>query len=429
MPPAPPKPPPRLPTMVGWYDPLQLLQTARQTILADIFGGRADFRLHEAGRGGELALDYRERVDEHGALWIDYVSDMGDGFDSTYSVARAVAAPALTIAAGGPGGTPLTLPRGQLLILGGDQVYPTPDDAGYLRRLVDPYEMALPAAPGVPVPADAPHLLALPGNHDWYDGLQSFVKVFCRRTRVGGWVTPQARSYFALQLPHQTWLFGLDTQLNGDLDETQLGFFSSQKVQAGQRVIFCLPEPQWMMANPYDCSARLPNNLVRLLDHLALREVEVPLLMAGDLHHYRRHSRGRRGGGDGRRHPPPGDRRRGRRLPAPHPHPAARPALLLPRRTQPAAAALQADPVSGQRPEGALPGGPLRADILGRGGAAVPAGPRISVGQAQLAAHAGELRVPAAQPAVRPGHRRSCTWRWPGSCRRRGRRSGRRATP
>jgi hypothetical protein len=292
MPPAPPKPPPRLPTMVGWYDPRQLLETARQTILADIFGGRADFRLHEAGRGGELALDYRERVDEHGALWIDYVSDVGDGFDSTYSVARAVAAPALTIAAGGPGGTPLTLPRGQLLILGGDQVYPTPDDDGYLRRMVDPYEMALPAAPGEPVPADVPHLLALPGNHDWYDGLQSFVKVFCRRTRVGGWVTPQARSYFALQLPHQTWLFGLDTQLNGDLDETQLGFFSSQKVQAGQRVIFCLPEPQWLMANPYDCSTRLPNNLVRLLDHLALNEIEVPLLMAGDLHHYRRHSRG-----------------------------------------------------------------------------------------------------------------------------------------
>ena len=82
-----------------------------------------------------------------GALWIDYVSDMGDGFDSTYSVARAVAAPALTIAAGGPGGTPLTLPRGQLLIMGGDQVYPTPDDDGYLRRLVDPYEMALSPPP------------------------------------------------------------------------------------------------------------------------------------------------------------------------------------------------------------------------------------------------------------------------------------------
>jgi hypothetical protein len=276
--------------MVGWYDPMQLLQTARQTILADIFGGRADFRLHEAGRGGELALDYRQRVDPEGALWIDYVADMGDGFDSTYSVARAVAAPSLTIAGAGPGGTPLTLPRGQLLILGGDQVYPTPDDDSYLRRLVDPYELALPA-PGGSMPEDAPHLLAVPGNHDWYDGLQSFVKVFCRRARVGGWVTPQSRSYFALQLPHRTWLFGVDTQLNGDLDEIQLGFFSSQKVQADERVILCLPEPQWMMANPYACSARLPNNLVRLLDHLALRGAEVPLLLAGDLHHYRRHSR------------------------------------------------------------------------------------------------------------------------------------------
>ena len=138
---------------------------------------------------------------------------------------------------------------------------------------------------------------------------------------------------------------------------------------------------------------------------------------------------GRRGGGDGRRHPPPGDRRRGRRLPAPHPHPAARPALLLPRRTQPAAAALQADPVSGQRPEGALPGGPLRADTLGRGGAAVPAGPRVPVGQAQLAAHAGELRVPAAQPAVRAGHRDPVPGTGLGHAAAAGPRSGPRATP
>ena len=292
MAPVPPKLPSRLPTMVGWYDPLQLLQTARQTILADIFGGRADFRLHEAGRGGELALDYRDRADAQGALWIDYVADMGDGFDSTFSVARALAAPSLTIAGAGPGGAPLTLPRGQLLIMGGDQVYPTPDDAGYLSRLVDPYELALPPPASGPPAPDAPHLLAVPGNHDWYDGLQSFVKVFCRRSRVGGWATPQARSYFALQLPHRTWLFGVDTQLGGDIDEIQLGFFSAQQVQAGERVILCLPEPQWVLANPYDCSARLPNNLVRLLDHLALREAEVPLLLAGDLHHYRRHSRG-----------------------------------------------------------------------------------------------------------------------------------------
>jgi hypothetical protein len=281
--------------MVGWYDPLQLLQTARLTILADIFGGRADFRLHQAGRGGDDALDYRDQSDAEGDLWIDYVADMGDGFDSTYTVARALAAPSLTVTAA-PGTArpdaplPASLPRGQLLIMGGDQVYPTPDDPGYLKRLVDPYELALPP-PSLPMPPDAPHLLAVPGNHDWYDGLQSFVKVFCRRSRVGGWVTPQWRSYFALQLPRGYWLFGLDTQLNGDLDDTQLRYFAGQPLAAHDRVIFCLPEPQWMLANPFECSARLPNNVVRLLDHVAAARAEVPLLLAGDLHHYRRHSR------------------------------------------------------------------------------------------------------------------------------------------
>ncbi|MBD0259532.1 MAG: hypothetical protein ICV83_27750 [Cytophagales bacterium] len=45
-------------------------------------------------------------------------------------------------------------------------------------------------------------LFAIPGNHDWYDGLASFVKQFCQGRWVGGWRTTQTRSYFALALPH-----------------------------------------------------------------------------------------------------------------------------------------------------------------------------------------------------------------------------------
>jgi hypothetical protein len=271
--------------MVPWYHPPQLLETARLTVLSLIFGDRADFRLHEAGRGPEAPVDYGAGAGGQGAFWLDYTADLGDGFDSTYSIARLLAAPSLTPSPlAGESAEPL--PRGRVLVLGGDEVYPTPDDDAYVRRFLDPYERALP----VPDSATLPDLYALPGNHDWYDGLTSFLKVFCRRERIGGWRTPQLRSYFALQLPHRWWLFGLDTQLYGDLDEPQFSYFCGQPVGAGDRIILCAPEPHWTGANIFECSARLPNNIVRLLDHLTTLGASVPLQIAGDTHHYRRHS-------------------------------------------------------------------------------------------------------------------------------------------
>jgi hypothetical protein len=275
-----------LPGMVGWYDPGQLLETARLTVLSLMFGDRADFRLHEAGRGGDQPFDYRAAVDSKGAFWLDYVADMGDGFDSTHTVARLLGAPEQLVRKSNHASNPTVLPRGRVLILGGDEVYPTPDDAAYTRRFLDPYELALPA----PDTGPPPHLFAIPGNHDWYDGLGSFLKVFCRKEHIGAWQLPQQRSYFSLRLPHKCWLYGLDTQLFGDIDETQLAYFAGQPVERGDRVIVCVPEPHWVTANLFACSARLPNNLVRMLDHLQGQGASVPLQIAGDLHHYRRHA-------------------------------------------------------------------------------------------------------------------------------------------
>jgi hypothetical protein len=275
-----------LPGTVGWYDPGQLLETARLTVLSLMFGDRADFRLHEAGRGGDQPFDYRAAVDSKGAFWLDYVADLGDGFDATHTVARLLAAPEQLVRGRNGGGNPMLLPRGRVLILGGDEVYPTPDDAAYTRRFLDPYELALPA----PDTGPPPHLFAIPGNHDWYDGLGSFLKVFCRKEHIGAWQLPQQRSYFSLRLPHRCWLYGLDTQLFGDIDETQLAYFAGQPIERGDRVIVCVPEPHWVTANLFECSARLPNNLVRMLDHLQTQGATVPLQIAGDLHHYRRHA-------------------------------------------------------------------------------------------------------------------------------------------
>ena len=59
---------------------------------------------------------------------------------------------------------------------------------------------------GAAVPAGGrarPSLYAVPGNHDWYDGLTAFLRLFARQrdATIGGWRTRQSRSYFAVRLP------------------------------------------------------------------------------------------------------------------------------------------------------------------------------------------------------------------------------------
>ena len=64
-----------------------------------------------------------------------------------------------------------------MLVMGGDQVYPTASNAAYEDRCKGPYQAALPEPP----PNGSPTLYAVPGNHDWYDGLTAFLRLFARR--------------------------------------------------------------------------------------------------------------------------------------------------------------------------------------------------------------------------------------------------------
>lgn len=61
-----------------------------------------------------------DHLDEKDELWFDFIADTGDGGNSTYSVARLLAQPSLFIKADD---SRLTLPRGQLLLIGGDLAY------------------------------------------------------------------------------------------------------------------------------------------------------------------------------------------------------------------------------------------------------------------------------------------------------------------
>ncbi len=217
--------------MVRWLDPHQLFDTAIRVVVSGLFGSYADARELQALVPAEV-LDRSEGPD----LWLDYVADLGDGWNSTYTVARLLAAEKLEL--GPKGGAGTTTERGRILVMGGDQVYPVPKREEYENRLLGPYRSALPWVSG-----NNPELLAVPGSHDWYDGLLNFTSVFCRGRWIGGWKTRQQRSYFAVKLPHRWWLWGIDIQFGAYLDEPQLKYFhdvASDLVSAGDRIILCV---------------------------------------------------------------------------------------------------------------------------------------------------------------------------------------------
>ena len=291
--------------MVRWFDPAQLLTTGAQTLAALVVGERSDPRVVQAiaaretvlydytlhytdGPGGPRADHDRPR-DE---IWIDYICDTGDGWNPVYAVAYTATQPVLELE--GTAGERYTTRRGDVLVFGGDLVYPTPSREEYQQRLVGPFETAF----GDARPVEAPHVFAIPGNHDWYDGLGAFSRLFC--SAIGGrwfagWATRQSRSYFALRLPGGWWLLGSDGQLKSDLDTPQIEYFRHVAVhhmRDGDRVILCLATPVWVYAHKYRQLGRPfdETDLVYLREEvLAPRGVEVKVLLAGDLHHYRRH--------------------------------------------------------------------------------------------------------------------------------------------
>src|SRR4030095_15029834 len=67
---------------------------------------------------------------------------------------------------------------------------------------------------------------AIPGNHDWYDGLLMFLAFFCRKKpwHIGGWRTRQRRSYFALRVTEKWWIWCIDIQLANDMDQPQADY-------------------------------------------------------------------------------------------------------------------------------------------------------------------------------------------------------------
>ncbi|GAA2491956.1 hypothetical protein Ahu01nite_027790 [Winogradskya humida] len=263
---------------VGWLAPLLLLNTGLRALLAILFGSFLDKRELQNALSGESF----QQPGVDGELWFDYVADLGDGFDATYSIAYLLAQPELEIDG-------RKLPRGQVLLMGGDQVYPLASGDGYENRMKGPYRAALPEAPAT---GPQPTLFALPGNHDWYDGLTAFLRLFARRKdgHIGGWRTQQRRSYFAVELPARWWLFAIDEQFGAYIDDPQLLYFEKAARALGpdDRVILMTPSPTWVKAAKRPETYDAVDYFIRTI--LAPTGAHVRLLVSGDLHHYARYS-------------------------------------------------------------------------------------------------------------------------------------------
>lgn len=258
-----------------WLDPGLLVRSGIQSVVSAAFGRFADRRETQAALDQPTFDAYAER-DE---LWLDFAADTGDGWPATMTMAWLLGRPQLEVDGD-------VLPRGELLLVGGDLVYPAAAREAYEHRFVGPFAGGLPQTP-----PPGEHLFAIPGNHDWYDGLVAFSRRFCQQQWIGGRQTWQRRSYAALKLPHGWWAWMLDIQLDELVDDAQLDWFRARagELGPGDRVILVTGKPSWLKP-----TARVPfppawENLAYVERIVRDAGAEVGLVLTGDLHHYARY--------------------------------------------------------------------------------------------------------------------------------------------
>ncbi|MEJ2864269.1 metallophosphoesterase family protein [Actinomycetospora flava] len=266
--------PVRLPA-VRWLSPTELIRTGVTVILGSTVAAYADKRDVMAGTTFAQDVSFHEVADDE-PFWFDFLCDTGDGFPAMATVATLLGAPELTVDGA-------TLPRGRVLLMGGDEVYPVAGTLAYEQRLESPLEEQFVADPDGVVPT----VYAIPGNHDWYDGLTAFLRVFCQGRHVAGWNTDQRRSYFALGLPHGWWVLAIDIQLDTYVDATQLAWFRAvvARIPDGDRLVLLTAAPAWYGAQ--DGDDRSMDRLAFFLrEILGDRDLPIRLVLTGDTHHY-----------------------------------------------------------------------------------------------------------------------------------------------
>jgi hypothetical protein len=264
-------------------------------------------------------------------VWIDFVADTGDDFSISKAVAKLVTAEYEVAGQ--------VLPRGDILIFGGDTAYPVATDIEIHNRVVVPWNQVLKNRDD----GKSRVILGIPGNHDWFAGLDGFGRMFRRRRigmerrakddarsddevdrlgqighliewveafRVGkdiykraalalrGYTPVQSASYFRLALAPKIEMWGVDRQLRS-VDFQQRAYFAER---SGSGVVLCVADPIHAFLEPNPPG-------IRTLAALGLSlEQDGPLVLTGDTHHYCRQTFGKcthviAGGGGAFLHP------------------------------------------------------------------------------------------------------------------------------
>lgn len=287
---------------VRWLSIPQLVRTALEIRKVTRYARRQD-------RRDEFATDPRkfyQLAKQPGEVRVDFVADTGDGFDTTFATA-------LCVAGHRELETTETRENGKrtadLFVLGGDLVYPIASTARYQEQFTDVFQHAADLAEMAP---DKPLVVALPGNHDWYDRLDAFMELMSGQNGaaagernpiplpiesgddVGGWRAFQSRSYFAVRLTEHWWLWGVDSQLDAPIDPVQIEYFKAAKELLGddEAMVLCTATPSWLEAadgEPGGQAAGSPfDNLISFIDEvLGVPDRDrIRLLLTGDKHHY-----------------------------------------------------------------------------------------------------------------------------------------------
>jgi hypothetical protein len=270
-------------------------------------------------------------------LFVDFVADTGDDTAVSREVARMLFADYELPSPDRPGERMLA-PRGELLIFGGDTAYPVATAQEIHNRVVVPFNQVLES---LPLDSTQRVLLGIPGNHDWYDGLDGFARMFRRRGRhddapastvafsplmrqhyaewarefvrggkidkpralvLRGYAPVQNASYFALDLTPHIGLIAVDRQLRTP-DARQRRFLIDAYEAHPERATWALlPDPVYRFGGASSTGTAMVESLhfdLGTRDHFVL---------TGDVHHYERLERGRllhviAGGGGAFLHP------------------------------------------------------------------------------------------------------------------------------
>jgi hypothetical protein len=250
-------------------------------------------------------------------LYIDFLADTGDDVAVSRAVARLVFAPYELPDPDCPGGF-LMAPRGEILLFAGDMAYPVATAEELLNRVIAPWNRVLQA---LPKDSRSRVLLGVPGNHDWYDGLDGFGRMFRRpapgvvaqpiakslstqklehyaewarkfflRSKIdkpealtlSGYSPVQNASYFALSLAPGIEMLGLDRQLT-NMDFRQREFLGNHyHAHANSAIFAVLHHPIYQFGEPSTAGTDIVENLQF---DLVKRGT---FFLTGDIHHYER---------------------------------------------------------------------------------------------------------------------------------------------